>query len=232
MLSAMNPRQVVWAERMGEERERRRAEAERLRVARELHDVVAYAFATISLQAGSAALVMGERPDQVGDALDAIRTVSRNALDEFRGILGMLRDAQGARRARPGVRDLGELAEMTGRAGVPTSVRVLGAEIELPVEVDSAVYRIVQEGLANVLRHAAAKSAFVSVAYAGDELLVSVEDDGDGLTKAKQDELSGSGWGIVGMRERILSLGGSFDAGRRADGGYRISARLPLVVAA
>ena len=228
------PRQIACAERTGEERERRRTDAERLRIARELHDVVAYGFAAISLQAGTAAHLMDQRPEQVGEALEAIQTVSRQALDELRGILGMLRDTEGARCGRPGARELEELAEMTTRAGVPTSVRVFGSESELPLEVDSAVYRIVQESLANVLRHASATSALVSITFAGDHLLVSVEDDGDGVVvgEPRRQESLGSGYGIVGMRERVLSLGGSLDAGPCAEIGYRVWARLPLVEAA
>ena len=225
------PRQIAWAERVGEERERRRAEAERLRIARELHDVVAYGFAAISLQAGLAKHLMGERPEPVGEALEAIRTVSRHALDELRGILGMLLDSEGPPRRRPGVRELDELAEMTTRAGVPTSVRVFGPQSELPLEVDSAVYRIVQESLANVLRHARATSALVSITFAGDHLLVSVEDDGVDVGEPRRQESLRSGLGILGMRERVLSLGGSLDSGR-AETGYRVCGRLPLAEAA
>ena len=225
------PRQIAWAERIGEERERRRTDAERRRIARELHDVVAYGFAAISLQAGTAAHLMEQRPEQVGEALDAIKTVSRQALDELRGILGMLRDAEGARRARPGIRELDELADMTTKAGVPTSVRVFGSESDPPLEVDSAVYRIVQESLANVLLHASATSALVSITFAGDYLLISVEDDGDGVGKPRRQESLGSGYGIVGMRERVLLLGGSLDAGPCAEIGFRVCARLPVAEA-
>jgi signal transduction histidine kinase len=226
------PSQVAWAERMRDERERKRLEAERLRIARELHDVVAYGFAAISLQAGTAAHLMEQRPELVGEALEAIKTVSRQALAELRGILGMLRDAEGACRAQPGIQELDELADMTTKAGIPTSVRVFGSESELPVEVDSAVYRIVQESLANVLRHARATSALISITFAGDHLLISVEDDGDGVGEPRRQESLGSGYGIVGMRERVLSLGGSLDAGPRAEIGFRVCARLPLAEAA
>jgi signal transduction histidine kinase len=226
------PRLIAWAERIGEERERRRTDAERLRIARELHDVVAYGFAAISLQAGTATHLMDRHPEELGDVLDAIQTVSRRALDELRGILGMLRDVDTARRPRPGLQELDELARLTTRAGVSTTLRISGAAQELPSEIDSAVYRIVQESLANVLRHAAASAASVSISFDPGCLTVSVEDDGNGVVNACRNELTGSGYGLPGMRERVVSLGGSLDAGPRAGIGYLVCARLPLVEAA
>jgi signal transduction histidine kinase len=226
------PRQIAWAERIGEDRERRRTNAERLRIARELHDVVAYGFAAISLQAGTAAHVKDQRPEQLGEALEAIRNVSCHALDELRGILGMLRDVDAARRPRPGLQELDQLARLTTRAGVVTILEISGAAQELPSEIDSAVYRIVQESLANVLRHAAASSASVSISFEPDCLTVSVEDDGSGIDNASRNEPTGSGYGLSGMRERVLSLGGSVDAGPRAGVGYLVCARLPLAEAA
>lgn len=226
------PRQIAWAEQIGEERERRRTDAERLRIARELHDVVAYGFAAICLQAGTAAHLMDQRPEQVGEALEAIQTVSRKALDELRGILGMLRDAEAARRGRPGVGELDELAVMTAKAGVGTTVQISGAARGLPAEIDLAVYRIVQESLANVLRHAQASSASVAISVEDGRLTVSVEDNGNGVDRASWTESAGFGYGILGMRERVLSLGGTLDAGPRSEIGYRVCARLPLVEAA
>jgi signal transduction histidine kinase len=226
------PRQIAWAERIGEERERRRTDAERLRIARELHDVVAYGFAAISLQAGTAAHVMDQRPEQLCEALEAIRNVSCHALDELRGILGMLRDVNTARRPRPGLQELVELARLTTRAGVATTLKISGAAQELPSEIDSAVYRIVQESLANILRHAPASAASVSISFGPGCLTVSVEDDGSGVDKASRSESAGSGYGLSGMRERVLSLGGSLDTGPRAGIGYLVCARLPLAEAA
>ena len=226
------PRQIAWAERVGEERERRRTDAERLRIARELHDVVAYGFAAISLQAGTASHFMDERPEQVGEALEAIRTVSCQALDELRGILRMLRDVDGAGRPRAGLQELGELARLTTKAGVAATVRISGAIRELPSEIDSAVYRIVQESLANVLRHAAASSVSVSINFEPRRLTVSVEDDGSGVDNASRNESTGCGYGLPGMRERVLSLGGSLDAGPRAEAGFRVRVSLPLAEAA
>ena len=225
------PRQIAWAERIGEERERRRADAERLRIARELHDVVAYGFAAISLQAATASHLMDQRPDQVGEALEAIKTVSCKALDELRGILGTLRDVDAARRPRAGLQELDELARLTTKAGVATTVRISGAVRELPSEIDSAVYRIVQESLANVLRHAAASSVSVSINFEPRRLTVSVEDDGSGRDNASRNESTGCGYGLPGMQERVLSLGGSLDAGPRADAGFRVRAWLPLAEA-
>jgi signal transduction histidine kinase len=221
-------RQIAWAERIGEERERRRTHAERLRIARELHDVVAYGFAAISLQAGTAAHLMDQRPDQVAEALEAIRTVSCQALDELRGILGMLRDVDSARPTRAGLQELDELARLTTKAGVATTVRISGAVRKLPSEIDSAVYRIVQESLANVLRHAEASATSVSISFEPGCLTVSVEDDGSGGDNASRNESTGSGYGLPGMRERVLALGGGLDAAPRADAGFQVSAWLPL----
>jgi signal transduction histidine kinase len=228
LTAAHVPRQLAWAERIGEEKERNRLEAERLRIARDLHDVVAYGFATISLQAGVAAHVLDQRPEQVVEALQAIKAASKEALDELRGILGLLRHADGPREQPPGLRDLDALVLTMTKAGMPTRLDVFGLPRMLPPAVDRAAYRIVQEALANVLRHAGPASASVSIAFESRQLLVSIEDNGKGNAGSDEQASPGSGYGIVGMRERALALGGDLEAGPRPDGGFRVTAFLPV----
>lgn len=233
MSSAMTvrSRQLAWAERIGERKERSRIEAERLRIAQELHDVVAYGFATISLQAGVAAHVLEKRPDQVVDALQAIKEASKEALEELRAILGVLRHADGPRGPAPGLRELDALVLTTSRAGVPTEMNISGLPRPLPAAVDRAAYRIVQEALANVLRHAGPATASVSIVFERDRLVISVEDDGvgdEGRSEQVEQVSPGFGYGIAGMRERALALGGELEVGPRSEGGFFVTASLPV----
>jgi signal transduction histidine kinase len=215
------------AEPIEDEKARRWVEAERLRIARELHDVVSYGFATISLQAGVAAHVADSRPEQAVEALHAIRAASREVLDEMRAILGQLRaDDEAAEPAR-GIGRLSVLAERTSSAGVQTSVNVSGRRRPISVAHDLAVYRIVQEALANVLRHSPRAMAWVSVEYEQRRLVVTIEDNGMGSSGDATTE--GSGYGIMGMRERAGALGGTVEAGPRPGGGFRVRASLPFV---
>jgi signal transduction histidine kinase len=202
-------------------------EAERLRIARELHDVVAHGLATISLQAGVATHLAETHPEQTVVALAAIRAASREVLGELRSILGQLRDDDRASQGARGVGRLDVLVERTSSAGVQTAVHVAGRPRPVPVEVDLAVYRIAQEALANVLRHAPGATASVSIAYKPHHLLVTIEDDGKGFAGDLASE--GSGYGIVGMRERVLALDGELEAGPRPGGGFRVCALLPYL---
>ena len=226
LAAGRHSRQLAWAERVGEQRERRRVEAERLRIARELHDIVAFGFATISLQAGVAAHVADQRPEQMVEALQAIKAASKEALEEVRGILGLLRHADGPRDSAHGVRDLDALVTTTSKAGVPTRLEIVGVPRPLPIAVDRAAYRIVQEALTNVLRHAGPASATVAMAFENGRLLISVQDDGHG--KGGASGQAESGYGIVGMRERARALGGDLEAGARPEGGFRVIASLPV----
>jgi signal transduction histidine kinase len=215
------------AEPVADEEAHRWVEAERLRIARELHDVVSYGFATISLQAGVAAHVADSRPEQAVEALHAIRSASREVLDEMRAILGQLRaDGDAAEPAR-GIGRLNVLAERTSSAGVQTSVRVSGRPRPISLEHDLAVYRIVQEALANTLRNSPRAMAWVSVEYEQRRLVVTIEDNGIG--SSDEAATQGSGYGIVGMRERADALGGTVEAGPRPGGGFRVRASLPFV---
>ena len=203
------------AEQRMEEEARRRATEERLRIARELHDALGHHLSLINVQA-SAAL---HRPDPARSeqALTAIKQTSKETLRELRTTLDALR-REGE--APPGLDRLGDLVTTAGRSGL--EIRVELAETRsLPPEVDLAAYRIVQEALTNVTRHADATAVVVRVRPDHDDVLVEVEDDGTGAPGAP-------GNGILGMRERARALGGSLTAGPRPDGGFRVHARLPL----
>jgi signal transduction histidine kinase len=205
-------------------------DAERLRIARELHDVVAFSFATISVQAGVAVHVADKRPEMAAEALRAIKTISGEASTELRAILGVLRrtDAADPRPAGGRMGGLDAMAATTAGAGLPTRVAVSGRVRPLPPALDQAAYRIVQEALTNALRHAGPAAASVTVVYKRDRLLLDVVDDGHGGTAGSDLPAPGSGHGIAGMRERALSVGGEFEAGPRPAGGFRVRVTLPL----
>jgi signal transduction histidine kinase len=205
-------------------------DAERLRIARELHDVVAFSFATISVQAGVAVHVADKRPEMAAEALRAIRTISGEASSELRAILGVLRrtDAPDAHQAGDRMSRLHTMAATTTGAGLPTRVVVSGRVRPLPPALDRAAYRIVQEALTNALRHAGPAAASVSVVYERDRLVLAVADDGRGGTAGSDEPKPGCGHGIAGMRERALAVGGEFEAGPQLGGGFRVRAALPL----
>ncbi len=223
------------AEHTRGEEARRQVDAERLRIARELHDVLAHAIATISVQAGVAAHVLDERPDHAAEALRTIKATSKQALRELRGILGVLREAGESepREPAPGLSQIERLADSTSDAGVPTRISVSGRRCPLPATVDLAAYRIVQESLTNVLRHAAGACALVDISYSDEQMTIRVDDDGARATRGSplaNGHRGTPGHGILGMRERVHALGGELEAGPRADGGFRVCARLPVAV--
>jgi signal transduction histidine kinase len=224
----------VWrlrTERNSELDVQRAVSEERLRIARELHDVVASSFATISVQAGVAVHVLEEQPAQAVEALKAIKSSSKEALGELRAILGMLRTAEDdeAQPSAPGLGRLDVLAARTTASGVTTQLRLVGRPRPLPAVVDLTAFRIVQESLANVVRHAGAASAVVTISYERDGLIVEVEDDGCGETRSNGEPSEGSGNGIVGMCERVLAVGGDFEAKPLPERGFRVRARLPVL---
>jgi signal transduction histidine kinase len=216
------------AERTREEEARRRVDEERMRIARELHDVVSHSIGVISVQAGVAAHLLERRPDKAGEALATIRQASDEALDELHAMLGVLRqpDGRAPLAPAPGLAQLDALVAMAEGAGLRVEVDASGAA-HLPPAVDLACYRIVQESLTNVVRHAGASSVTVTVAADGDTLVVEVTDDGPGAPGARNG--NGTRQGIVGMRERARALGGTLEAGPRPEGGFRVSARLPTM---
>jgi signal transduction histidine kinase len=206
---------------------RRRIDEERLRIARELHDVVAHTMATINVQAGVAAHVQGERPDAVGEALQNIKAASKEGLRELRAILNVLRQADepDSTQPAPGIARLGELLAGACRAGLETSLTVTGEPRSLPAATDLAAFRIIQESLTNAIRHAGPATADVSLSYTGTDLVIKVTDTGRGVIPGVNE---GAGHGLIGMRERAVSVGGTLEAGPRASAGYRVWARLPV----
>jgi signal transduction histidine kinase len=206
---------------------RRRIDEERLRIARELHDVVAHTMATINVQAGVAAHVLPTQPEAAADALQAIKTASKEGLRELRAILNVLRQADDADPVQPapGTAQLDALIEGARRSGLQTTLTVTGEPYPLPAAVDLAAYRIVQESLTNVIRHAGPASAAVSLAYHDDELRIDVADTGQG---PYADKAGTAGHGLAGMRERAAAVGGTVQAGPRPGGGFLVAARLPI----
>jgi signal transduction histidine kinase len=217
------------AERSREEEARRRVDAERIRIAREFHDIVGHSIATINVLAGAAVHAMDKRPQAAADALRTIKATSQQALREVRAGLGALQqhDGEEPRAPTPGLAQLDLLVATTSKAGVSTQVHVHGVPRPLAAPVDLAAYRIVQESLTNVIRHARADSAAVSLVYDDGRVIVEVEDSGRG-GGAVDGAMAGSGRGIAGMQERALALGGEFEAGPREGGGFRVRASLPL----
>jgi signal transduction histidine kinase len=224
------------------EQERRQASEERLRIARELHDVLGHHLSLINVQAGVGLHLMENRPEQAREALAAIKTASAEALREVRAVLGVLRPEEEAAPRQPAL-GLDRLADLTADVGLAVTTTIEGVRRELPAEVDRAAYRIVQEALTNVRRHApAGAAAQVAVEYRDGDLRLSICNDGPapasgtgpaadarpaGMTAAGAvgDEPGGSG--IVGMRARAASLGGTLEAGPTPDGGFLVSASLP-----
>jgi signal transduction histidine kinase len=212
------------AERTREQEARRRVDAERLRIARDVHDTVAHAIAVINVQAGVTAHVLDRRPQQARETLVTIAQTSARALGELRAILGVLRDPDDGDAPAPGLRRVEELAGIARQAGLDVEVEVGAPPRELPSAVDQAAYRIVQEAITNVIRHAGRARVLVSVSYGPGGLELRVADDGRGPSG----DAGRVGRGIVGMRERAGLLGGELTAGPRPGGGYQVRARLPL----
>jgi signal transduction histidine kinase len=199
--------------------------AERLRIARELHDVVAHSIGVIAIQAGVGARVIDSQPAQARAALAVIETTSRETLAGLRRTLGALRRPDGAAASldpTPGLSDLDRLVGAAADAGVRVTLAVDDRPGALSAEVELAAYRIVQEALTNVVRHAGVGECRVTVRHAPGDLRVEVIDDGRG------GPLGGDGHGIVGMRERAALLGGRCTAGPRPEGGFRVAAVLPV----
>jgi len=214
---------------------------ERLRIARELHDVVAHSMAVIAVQAGFGQYVIDNQPGQAREALSAIQATSRDALDEMRRMLSVLRQADapaagaGASPAAPGaplrpadgLADLERLITRVGHAGVHVALEVTGAPVDVPASVDLSAFRIIQEALTNVVKHAATPDCRVRLDYREQELRLEILDQGD----ASAPPGPGTGHGLIGMRERAHLLGGEFSAGPRPGGGFRVAATLPLTAA-
>ncbi|WP_369215053.1 sensor histidine kinase [Streptomyces flavofungini] len=224
--------------------------AERLRIAREMHDTVAHSIGIIALQAGAAARVVETQPAGAREAMIAVETAGRETLAGLRRMLGALRESDpggerqedgdrrgdgrrdGGRRGAEavplapaaGLADVDRLAATTTAAGVRVDVRWLGERRPLPPDIDLSAFRIVQESVTNVVRHAATGSCTVTVEYRDEEITISIEDEGRGTAAPAH----GPGYGLVGMGERVALLHGDFAAAPRPGGGFRVTARLPL----
>jgi signal transduction histidine kinase len=214
------------AERTRDEVARRRAVEERLRIARELHDSLTHSISVIQVQAGVAVHLARKRGEDVPPALLAIQEAGTDAARELRATLGVLRsqgDGGGEDCDGSGLGQLDSLVARARSAGLPVTVTVTGKQRMLPQDVEQAAYRIVQEALTNVGRHAGQAHASVHLHYARDALTVQVDDDGKGSSATSP----GTGLGLIGMRERVSALGGQLQAGPREGGGFQVQAELP-----
>ena|SRR5690348_5594928 len=217
------------AVRTKDEAARRRAMEERLRIARELHDSLTHSISVIQVQAGVAVHLARKRGEDVPPALLAIQEAGADAVRELRATLGVLREEHGD---GSGLGQLDGLVARARAAGLPVTVTVTGTVRPLPPEADQAAYRIVQEALTNVSRHAGQASASVHLHYGPQALSIQVDDDGNGTRLAGAGTGNGTrppgpGLGLVGMRERVSALGGELQAGPQDDGGFRVRAELP-----
>jgi len=242
----MRNRRARWAElhsraeRLEREREadaRRAVTEERLRIARELHDVVAHSMSVIAVQSAVGHHVMDAQPAEAKQALAAIEATSRSALTEMRRLLGVLRqegEPAGSLVPAPGLADLAPLAAQVGQVGLRAWIHVEGKRGAVPPGVDLSAYRIVQEALTNVIKHAACSTATVSVRYGAGSVALEITDDGPGrpgkpdAPPAPDAAAFSAGHGIIGMRERVAVFGGEFAAGPRPEGGFRVFACLPF----
>ncbi|MFG3366852.1 sensor histidine kinase [Streptomyces sp. NPDC090032] len=217
------------AERTREQEARQRVAAERMRIARELHDVVAHHIALINAQAGVAVHLVEQRPEHVLTALEGIRDVSQSALDELRVTVSLLRqpdETAAPRDPTPGMTQVPDLLTSFERAGLSVKRTLTGDAKPLAPAADLAAYRIIQEALTNVRKHSGVDQARLDLSYLPNLLTITVEDDGPSqLTRSDP----GNGHGLIGMRERAGTVGGRVQAGPRAEGGFTVIAELPLL---
>jgi signal transduction histidine kinase len=214
------------AERTRDEAAQRKAMEERLRIARELHDSLTHSISVICVQAGVAVHLARKRGEEVPSALLAIQEASADAARELRTTLSVLRSKEDGDDS--GLGQLDGLVARARTAGLPVTVTVTGATRALPPDVDQAAYRIVQEALTNVSRHAGQARASVHLCYSPDALAVQVDNDGTGTGAGAGDgQRPAGGLGLIGMRERVAALGGRLHAGPRDGGGFQVRAELP-----
>jgi signal transduction histidine kinase len=219
---------------------RRATVAERLRIARELHDIVAHHLSVVVIQAQGAQRIIGRDPDRAVAAMSQVEQTGRTALEEMRSLLGLLRsgepnedrgelktDVSPTRMPRPGLADISALAVQVRAAGLPVTVHTVGEPGDIREDVSLTGYRIVQEALTNVVKHAGPATAAVTLTF-GPTLDIEVTDDGRGAAASLLAGLPGAGHGMAGMRERVAMLNGKLAAGPRPGGGYRVHAIIPL----
>jgi signal transduction histidine kinase len=215
------------AELNQEERARLAVAEERARIARELHDVVAHGVSVIAVQADAAQAVLDVDPERAREPLEVIRTSAREVLDEMRQLLALLRpDGEESVHPQPGLADVEELVGSVRAAGLPVRLEVTGDERPLPVGADLSAYRIVQEALTNVLKHAGRAATTVRVQHAGDAVTVEVRNAAGRPNHAAEQ----GGHGLVGVRERVSLVGGRLASGPTPDGGFVVRATLPRQV--
>jgi signal transduction histidine kinase len=215
----------IESERIRQEEARRHISEERLQIARELHDVLAHNISLINVQAGVALHLIDERPEQARTALSAIKDVSKDTLHEIRSVLDMLRqaDQEALRSPSPSLVRVDELISRAESAGLEVQTEIEGDLHDLPASLDLTAFRIVQEALTNVIKHAGQTRATVRITRGEQELTLQIDDYGIGATVQNV-----AGKGILGMQERAAAIGGTVEVGPRADGGFRVFARLPL----
>jgi signal transduction histidine kinase len=217
--------------RIREEEARRRAGEERLRIARELHDVLGHNISLISVQAGVALYLMDKQPEQARVALSVIRDASKEALRELRSVLDVLRQVneETPRSPSPGLASLSDLVSRASEAGLQVQTEVSGELKGVPASVDLTAFRIIQEALTNVMRHSGQTSSSVHVTCNEQELTLRIDNEvGSEVSRDGIGHGIKLGQGILGMKERATALGGVVEAGPRPDGGFRVFARLPL----
>jgi signal transduction histidine kinase len=208
---------------------------ERMRIAREMHDVVAHALAVITVQAGVGRCLAGKRPEEARSALASIETIGRTAQDELRVVLGLLRDVEHATAPlapTPRLIDVKELADTVRAAGVAVELRMEGTDRPLSPSLELSIYRVVQEALTNVVKHAPGARAVAELTVSARKVRLDVRDDGGPGAGNASRAGQGAGHGIVGMRERIGAFGGWLVTGPVADGGFQVTAEIPIEDAA
>ena len=208
----------------------RAASEERARIARELHDVIAHSLSVIVIQASAARRILDDQPEQARASMQAVEETGRAAMIEMRRLLGVIRHEEGAAPTdpQPSIERLAALVAELSEAGLPVTLEIEGAVRSLPAGIDVSAFRIVQEALTNVLRHAGGAPAAVTVRYLPGAVELEVVDEGGPRSDAGSDEDGRTGHGLVGMRERVALLHGDLEAGPRPGGGFAVRARLPF----
>jgi signal transduction histidine kinase len=213
-----------------EERSRRAVTEERIGIARDLHDIVAHAMSVITVRAGVARVVMGVHPEQVSEAIGIIETTARRALQEMRLLVGVLRNVDGGDGElgpAPGLASVGDLIDQAAHAGVEVTMEIVGEKRALPGGADLSVYRIIQEALTNVVRHAGPTHARLRIEYVADEIVIEVTDEGGRNWDPPKVNPDSGGHGLIGMRERAALYGGAVSAGPQGRG-FQVRACLPI----
>ncbi|GAB2549685.1 sensor histidine kinase [Nocardia heshunensis] len=228
-LAALHARAEL-AERTREDEAQRRVGEERVRIARELHDIVAHHMALAHAQASTAAYLLQSKPEQAQEMLDQLANTTSTALRELKATVGLLREDDGDAplEPTPGLDQLQDLLTSFERAGLDITLTVTGGPRPLPSGTDLTAYRIIQEALTNVAKHADTATATVRLAYSRQLLTISVIDDGSAKPARDDENSAAAGYGLIGMNERAASVGGHLHAGRRPDGGFEVTTELPL----